>query len=224
MRGCPASLRSRPARPRSAPTWSRRTRGSAPGSSGCWSSRASSPATPRTRTWRWWISRRARSSPRCRCRWWCWSIPARDRRSFSRRGPRRCSRGAARPTGCARPSSAPGSGSWWSTRRWRAAHVPLVGALLDAAGDAPPVRLVGVVARLQLVELEPRRRVARALLVERLEEPVEVLARHQGLDPLDALEVLLVERLEALELHLGVVEQNVEVFDFHRSGAGPRSG
>jgi hypothetical protein len=85
-------------------------------------------------------------------------------------------------------------------------HVALVRALFDLAADANPVRLIRVVPLQDHVEAEPQRRVANLLATNLLDAPVDVLARDVRLHLLDAHEVLLVERPQAIHARLELVD------------------
>ena len=84
--------------------------------------------------------------------------------------------------------------------------VALVGAALDLAADALPVRLVGVVPLEDHLEAEALRRVPDLLLPKQVDLPVDVLAGHRGLELLDAHEVLLVERAHAVDRDLQLAD------------------
>jgi len=73
-------------------------------------------------------------------------------------------------------------------------HVALVGAVLDLAADALPILLERVVARDDRLQLEALGCVPDLLAPQHVDSAIDVLAWDRGLDPLDAHEVLLVER------------------------------
>jgi hypothetical protein len=90
-------------------------------------------------------------------------------------------------------------------------EIALVGALLDLAHDALPILLVRVVALHRGFELEAQARVANLFASQGPEAAIDVFARRQRLEPLDAHEVLLVERAQSLD---AVLELSNEPPDF----------
>jgi hypothetical protein len=93
--------------------------------------------------------------------------------------------------------------------------VPLVGAVLDLAEDALPVGLVGVVALEQHLEAKALRSVTHLLLPERVDAPVHVLARYEGLQLLEAHEVLLVEGPQPVDGDLEVTDVLLDLLGRH---------
>ena len=97
----------------------------------------------------------------------------------------------------------------------RAEDVTLVGAVLDLADGARPVLLERVVPLDDRLELEADARVADLLLAEEPDATLDVLALDPGLDLLDAHEVLVVERAEALDAQLQVFDLSLLLFRVH---------
>jgi len=99
--------------------------------------------------------------------------------------------------------------------RGGAEHVALVGAVVDLARYAGPVLLEGVVALDDRLELEAERRVADLHAAQEHDAPIELLARDEGLELLDAEEVLLVKSPDALEAALEIFQGSFELGVFH---------
>jgi hypothetical protein len=76
--------------------------------------------------------------------------------------------------------------------------VALVSAVLDLAADALPILLERVVALNDRLQLEALGGVP-DLFAPHVNSPIDILAGDLRLDPLDAHEVLLVERAQAFE-------------------------
>jgi hypothetical protein len=95
--------------------------------------------------------------------------------------------------------------------------VALVGAVLDLATDALPILLKGVVALDDVLQSEAPRSVADLLAPQKIDAPVHVLARHGRLDLFEAEKVLLVERAQALESNLELVDLQFVLFRLHVS-------
>jgi hypothetical protein len=98
-----------------------------------------------------------------------------------------------------------------------AEQVALVCPVLDLAADALPVLLERVVALDDRLQLEALRGVANLLAAKHVDAAVDVLARDRGLDFFEAHEVLLVERAQALEPGLQLLQRYVELGRFHQS-------
>jgi hypothetical protein len=98
----------------------------------------------------------------------------------------------------------------------RSQQVSLVGPAFDLATDAAPVRLVGVVPLQDHLEAKPHRSVADLLLSQHLDAPLDVLLRDGGRHLLDAHEVLLVERAQAIDAGLELAHQCFDLARIHR--------
>jgi hypothetical protein len=85
-------------------------------------------------------------------------------------------------------------------------HIAAVRALFDLPRNPLPIALVSAVLRDQHLKTKTQRRIARLLFAQALDRTIEILPRNRGFDLLDPLEVLLVQRLEARELHFRVVQ------------------
>jgi hypothetical protein len=98
--------------------------------------------------------------------------------------------------------------------------MPSVGAVLDLAKDALPVRLVGVVPLEQHLEAEALRRVPDLLLPKSVNSPVDVLARDERLELFEAHEVLLVQRAQPIDGHLEVTDVFLDLLGCHGGRPG----
>jgi hypothetical protein len=94
-------------------------------------------------------------------------------------------------------------------------QVALVGTVLDFAADALPILLERIVALNDRLQLEALGGVADLLAAQQVNAPIHVFARDRGLDALDAHEVLLVERAQALEPGLQLFDRYFELGGFH---------
>jgi hypothetical protein len=93
--------------------------------------------------------------------------------------------------------------------------VTLVRAVLDLAADALPILLKRVVALDDVLQPKTPRRIADLLAPKQVDPAVDVLARHRGLDLLEAQKVLLVERAQTLEANLELVDCDFVLFGLH---------
>jgi hypothetical protein len=116
-----------------------------------------------------------------------------------------------------RPWRWPDAGTLRSEALLRPDHVPLVRAVLDVAADALPVRLIRVVALQEHLESEAEGRVTDRLLADDVDAPIDVLARHGGLELLDSHEILFVERPQAIDRDLEVPNQLLCLGLLHRA-------
>lgn|GEM_PF-1344171 len=82
---------------------------------------------------------------------------------------------------------------------------------LDLAKNAMPMLLVGVVALDDGLKLEAFGGVANFFFSQRPDAAIDILARDGRLDFLDANEILLVQRAQALEPHFEFFYVNVEL-------------
>lgn len=82
---------------------------------------------------------------------------------------------------------------------------------LDLAKNAMPVLLVGVVALDNGLKLEAFGGIANFLFSQRPDAAIDILACDGRLDFLDANEILLVQRAQALEPHFEFFDINVEL-------------
>src|SRR5688500_356342 len=110
------------------------------------------------------------------------------------------------------PTGGRGQQCAWTAQPFGAQHVALVGAVLDLATDALPVLLKGVVALDDVLQPEAPGRVADLLAPQKVDAPVHVLARDGRLDLFEAEKVLLVERAQALESNLELVDLQFVLF------------
>jgi hypothetical protein len=95
-----------------------------------------------------------------------------------------------------------------------------IGAVLDLAQDAHPILLEGVVALDDRLQLEAFGRIADLRAPKDVDSAVDVLLCDTGWDLFDPHEVLLVERAQALDLHLQFIDGNVQFRDFHEATLG----
>jgi hypothetical protein len=90
-----------------------------------------------------------------------------------------------------------------------------VGAVLDFAADSRPVLLERVVTLDQRLQLEAFGGVANLGAPKHPETAIDVLASNRGLDLLDAQKILLVERAQALEPSLELLQRDVDLLVLH---------
>jgi hypothetical protein len=84
--------------------------------------------------------------------------------------------------------------------------VPLVGAVLDLAANALPVRLERVVPLQNHLKAEAQSRIADLFLTKDINPTVHVFSRDGGLDSFDAHEILVVERPQTVDRDLHVTD------------------
>jgi hypothetical protein len=97
----------------------------------------------------------------------------------------------------------------------RAQQVALVSTVLDFAADALPILLERIVALDDRLQLEALGGVADLLAPQHVDAAIHVFARDGGLDLFDAHEVLLVQRAQAFEPALQLLQRDVELRLLH---------